>query len=130
MRLASLAFISLLSVSATAQPAKRALLIGIDDYTASTLPVVGPTQHRGWPDLRGAANDVRILTDMLVLRHGFERRNIVTLTNQQATRAAILRGIEQHLVRPARQGDIVFYYFAGHGAQVPNAGLRRARPAR
>jgi hypothetical protein len=58
---------------------------------------------------------------MLVLRYGFDRKNIVTLTNQQATREAILRSIEQHLIRPARKGDVVFYYFAGHGAQVPNA---------
>lgn len=116
-----LALILLLAVSATAQPAKRALLIGIDDYTASSLPVVGPKQHRGWPDLQGAANDVRILSELLVLRYGFERKNVVTLTNQQATRAAILLAIEQHLVHPARKGDIVFYYFAGHGAQVPNA---------
>jgi hypothetical protein len=120
MRIARLAFITLLSVAAIGQPAKRALLIGIDDYTASTLPAVSAVEHRGWPDLRGGANDVRILTDMLVLRYGFARTNIVTLTNQQATRAAILRTIDEHLVRPARKGDIVFYYFAGHGAQVPN----------
>jgi hypothetical protein len=121
MHLPILAFITFITVSATAQPARRALLIGIDDYTASTLPAAGPKQHRGWPDLQGAANDVRILSEMLVLRYGFERKNVVTLTNQQATREAILRSIEQHLVRPARKGDVVFYYFAGHGAQVPNA---------
>lgn len=121
MRLPILAFIALLAVSATAQPSRRALLIGIDDYTASTLPPAGPKQHRGWPDLQGAANDVRILGEMLVLRHGFQRNQIVTLANQQATREAILRAIEQHLVRPARKGDVVFFYFAGHGAQVPNA---------
>jgi len=115
-----LILIVLLAISATGQPVRRALLIGIDDYTASTLPVVTAVEHRGWPDLQGAANDTRILSDMLVLRYGFERKNIVTLTNQQATRAAILSAIERHLVRPARKGDIVFYYFAGHGAQVPN----------
>ncbi|HYC58055.1 MAG TPA: caspase family protein [Thermoanaerobaculia bacterium] len=120
MRFATLAFIALIACSATAQPARRALLIGIDDYTASTLPIAGPQQHRGWPDLQGAANDVRILSEMLVLRYGFDRKDIVTLTNQQATRAAILHSIEQHLVRPAQKGDVVFYYFAGHGAQVPN----------
>lgn len=119
--LVTLAFLALIAVSATAQPARRALLIGIDDYTASTLPAVGPKQHRGWPDLQGAANDARILGEMLVLRYGFERKNVVLLTNQQATRAAILRSIEQHLLGPARKGDVVFYYFAGHGAQVPNA---------
>jgi hypothetical protein len=122
MRTLWLAFITILSFATNAQPARRAVLIGIDDYTASTLPVVNATrQHAGWPDLRGAANDVRILNDMLVLRYGFERKNIITLTNQQATRTAILRAIEQHLVRPSRRGDVVFYYFAGHGAQVPNA---------
>lgn len=121
MRLAILAFLALATLAANAQPSRRALLIGIDDYTASTLPAAGPNQHRGWPDLQGAANDVRILGEMLVLRYGFERKNIITLTNQQATREAILRSIEQHLVRPARKGDVVFYYFAGHGAQVPNA---------
>ena len=120
MRLTRLAFLILLTVPATAEPARRALLIGIDDYTASTLPAAGPTEHRGWPDLRGAANDVHILADMLVLLYGFERKNIVILTNQQATRAAILRAIDEHLVRPAKSGDVLFYYYAGHGAQVPN----------
>ena len=100
---------------------RRALLIGIDDYTASTLPRVGPVdpgRERGWPDLKGAANDVDLLAELL-LRYGFERQNIVVLKNQQATRAAILRSLE-HLARESRKGDIAFYYFAGHGAQVPN----------
>jgi hypothetical protein len=114
-------FMALLAVTASAQPAKRALLIGIDDYTASTIPIVKTVEHRGWPDLQGAANDVRVLSEMLVLRYGFERKDIVTLTNQQATRAAILRAIEEQLVAPARAGDIVLFYFAGHGSQVPNA---------
>ncbi|HYC90981.1 MAG TPA: caspase family protein [Thermoanaerobaculia bacterium] len=118
-----IALIALLAASAHAQPARRALLIGIDDYTASTLPRVAqvpPDRERGWPDLKGAANDVALLEEMLVLRYGFRRQDIVTLKNQQATRAAILGAIERHLVRPARQGDVVFYYFAGHGGQVPN----------
>lgn len=110
----------LLAPPAGGQPSRRALLIGIDDYTASTLPEAKPGRERGWPDLKGAANDVRILAGMLVPVYGFEKENIVTLTNQQATRAAILEAIEHHLVRPARRGDVVFFYFAGHGAQVPN----------
>jgi uncharacterized caspase-like protein len=121
MPILRLALVFLLTASASGQPAKRALLIGIDDYTASTLAAITSIPHRGWPDLQGATNDVRILADMLVLRYGFERKNVLTLTNQQATRTAILRAIDEHLVRPARRGDIVFFYFAGHGAQVPNA---------
>lgn len=119
-RFARLLLVVVLAGPAFGQPARRALLIGIDDYTASTLPARTPVPHRGWPDLQGATNDVRILADMLVLRYGFERKNVVTLTNQQATRAAILHTIDERLVRPARRGDVIFCYFAGHGAQVPN----------
>jgi Caspase domain len=107
-----------------AEPQRRALLIGIDDYTASTLarPRQGAAPiDRGWPDLKGAANDVEILRQMLVHVYGLSSTDIITLKNQQATRAAILRAIEQHLAAPAAKGDIVFLYFAGHGAQVPNS---------
>jgi hypothetical protein len=110
------------TADAQTPPRRRALLIGIDDYSASTLPrpLRFKHDHRGWPDLKGAANDVGILREMLVLLYGFAPNDIVTLKNQQATRTAILQSIEQHLVRPANKGDIVFYYFAGHGSQVPN----------
>ena len=114
---------ALLAASSDAQtPRRRALLIGIDDYTASTLsrPLRRQTNDRGWPDLKGAANDVDILKQILVLVYGFRPDDIVTLKNQQATRAAILQSIEQVLVKPAEKGDVVFYYFAGHGSQVPN----------
>lgn len=107
---------------AQAIPRRRALLIGIDDYTASTLPRPprAKGEQRGWPDLKGATNDVGILREMLVRVYGFQDDEIITLKNQQATRAAILQAIEHSLVRPAAKGDIVFYYFAGHGSQVPN----------
>ncbi len=112
----------LINVSAAAQvaPRKRAVLIGIDDYSASGIPAVASTDHRGWPDLKGAANDTGILREMLVSTFGFHPGDVVVLTNQQATRAAILRAIEQHLVRPAAKDDVLFFYFAGHGSQVPN----------
>lgn len=123
LRMFTLTALLLFAASVDAQqPVRRALLIGIDDYSASTLPRrPNPHRDRGWPDLKGAVNDVRILEELLVLLYGFERKNIVTLTNQQATRAAILQSIERHLVAPAKKGDVVFYYFAGHGSQVPNA---------
>jgi hypothetical protein len=76
---------------------------------------------RAWPNLGGAANDVAILQEMLVLLYGFDRRDIVTLTDQAATRDAILRAIEQHLVTPAAKDDVTFFYYAGHGSQVRNS---------
>lgn len=115
--------LSAASLDAQTPPRRRALLIGIDDYSASALPrpLRARPEQRGWPDLKGAVNDVGILREMLVLVYGFAPDDVVTLRNQQATRAAILQSIEQHLVKPAAKGDVVFYYFAGHGSQVPNA---------
>jgi hypothetical protein len=117
------------SISADAQTLgrRRALLVGINDYTASRLvpanvrSSVPPAPGRDWPNLTGAANDVHTLEEMLVLLYGFERRDIVTLTDQSATRAAILQAVEQHLVKPAERGDVLFFYFAGHGSQVRNS---------
>src|SRR5204863_464530 len=60
------------------------------------------------------------MRQMLELVHGFAPHDIVTLTDQAATRAAILRAIETHLIAPAAAGDIVFFFYAGHGSQVRN----------
>jgi hypothetical protein len=101
---------------------RRALLIGINDYTASKLGAKKPgtIPQRDWPNLNGAVNDVLTLREMLRLVYGFPAAGIVTLLDQQATRAAILQNIDQHLVAPAVKGDVVLLYFAGHGSQVRN----------
>lgn len=110
-----------LAVRSDGAPHKRALLIGINDYSASQLPPQAPpAPGRDWPDLRGAVNDVESMREMLVLLHGFTQSDIVTLTDQAATRRAILQAIETRLVAPAASGDVVFFYYAGHGAQVRN----------
>jgi uncharacterized caspase-like protein len=109
-----------------AQPAsrRRALLIGINDYSASTLgthPRPPLPAGRDWPRLSGAVNDVEAMQEMLVLFYGFQRQDILVLTNQAATRQAIVQAIEQHLVRNTAKGDEVFFYFGGHGSQVRNS---------
>jgi len=112
------------AVNAGAAPRRRALLIGINDYTASALvahPSSAPAPGRDWPNLAGTVNDVNAMREMLVLLYGFDRSDIVTLTDQAATRDAIIRGIEQHLVNPAAKDDVVFFYYAGHGSQVRNS---------
>ena len=70
----------------------RALLIGINDYTASRLGVPPKdAPKRDWRELTGAVNDVETLKQMLVLLYGVDERRIVTLTDQAATRAAMLQ---------------------------------------
>jgi hypothetical protein len=102
---------------------RRALLIGINDYTASHLGVrrLAPAPGRDWPNLAGAVNDVRILKEMLPLLYGFAPGDIVTIVDQDATRVAILDAIKRHLVEPASKGDVFLFYYAGHGSQVRNS---------
>ncbi|MBV9493534.1 MAG: caspase family protein, partial [Acidobacteria bacterium] len=119
----------LIAAVVLAQPlraAKLALLVGIDDYTASRLQAdkkSKPVPGRDWPNLDGAVNDIRLAADLLVAVHGFRRTDIVTLTDQQATRGAILTAIRK-LGASARRGDVVVFYYSGHGSQVRNTASR------
>ncbi len=119
------ACILLVAAGADAQPPvhRRALLIGINDYTASRLgkpPSATTQQDRDWLNLNGAVNDVAMLQEMLTLLYGVDRRDIVTLTDQAATRAAILQGLE-NLATNASKDNVLLFYFAGHGSQVKNS---------
>src|SRR5258708_11582174 len=103
-------------------PEKRAVLVGINDYSASRLPAANlPTRDRDWQDLGGAVMDVEILRELLVSRYGFQRSNIVTLTDQAATRAGILDALDQHLVKRSKKNDVVLFYYSGHGSQGRNS---------
>jgi hypothetical protein len=115
-------FAVLCALAFNAHAARRALLIGINDYTASRLGRrIAMPPDRDWVDLNGALNDVDAMRQMLVLIYGFDERDIVTLTDQRATRIAILRSVEEHLLKPAAKGDVLLFYFAGHGSQVRNS---------
>jgi uncharacterized caspase-like protein len=118
---ASLFALCILLVAGEIQARYRALLVGINDYTASRLgaPVPGVPQ-RGWVTLTGAVNDVEILKQMLVLVYRVDPREIVALTDQAATRDAILQSLK-HLADTAARGDVILFYFAGHGSQVRNS---------
>jgi len=99
----------------------RALLIGINDYTASRLGAPAPgAPQRGWVSLNGAVNDVETLKQMLILVYGVAPGEIVTLTDQAATREAILQSLKR-LTASAAKGDVILFYFAGHGSQRTNS---------
>lgn len=93
---------------------KLALLIGINQYPETALDTV-PNPDAG---LRGCETDVALQRELLVHRFGFQSSDILTLTNQQATRNGILEAIAQHLVAQAHPGDVVLLHFSGYGSQV------------
>ena len=104
-----------------------ALLVGIDDYQ---------TQLTGVSSLHGCVNDIKAIQEYL--KHAIATRNKIAaengadnkwklvddsvvpwkLTNELATRQAIIDGFEQHLCQ-ADSDDVVLFYYAGHGSQEP-----------
>ena len=84
---------------------KLALLIGIGEYP----------QESGWSTIHGD-NDVAIIKDLLV-GQDFKEHNICELTNSAATKVGIMSALES-ILQKAKQGDVVYIHFSGHGQQV------------
>ena len=89
---------------------KKALIVGINDYAPVGV---------GGPDLRGCVNDVQDVA------HSLNALGIVPatpktmriLTDQRATRSAILDGLKW-LITGAKKGDTLVFHYSGHGSQV------------
>ncbi|MBD2089428.1 caspase family protein [Microcoleus sp. FACHB-1515] len=100
---------------ALAQPARRklALLIGINQYPESVAdrsPVRGAV-------LTGCLTDIELQRELLTARFGFLPADILTLTDQQATRSAIVDAFQFHLAQ-AQANDTVIVHFSGLGSRV------------
>lgn len=89
---------------------KLALLIGINQYPSSVLGKA----HR---PLQGCLTDVELQRQLLVYRFGFSPENIVTLVDNQATRAAILEAL-YNLTQQSTTNDFVVIHFSGYGSQI------------
>ncbi|WP_414752245.1 caspase family protein [Anabaena sp. CCY 9910] len=87
-------------------PRKLALLIGINQYRKSS-------------SLSGCLTDVELQKELLVHRFGFQATDILTLTEEQASREFIEAAFLDHLVKQAKPGDVVVFHFSGYGTQLP-----------
>ncbi|MEH2423762.1 MAG: caspase family protein [Nostoc sp.] len=92
---------------ALAQPSPRklALLIGINQY-----PKI--------PALSGCLTDVELQRELLIHRFGFQGSDILTLTEEQASREFIEAAFWDHLGKQAKPGDLVIFHFSGYGSRV------------
>lgn len=90
---------------------RKALLIGIN-YNGTRA------------QLRGCVNDAKNI-QRLLLQNGFQddSRHMVLLADEggghRPTKENILKGF-QWLVQGVAPGDVLFFHFSGHGAQVPD----------
>lgn len=91
------------------KPKRRALLVGINEYAK-------PGQN-----LEGCVNDV-FLMSALLQESGFAAEDIRIVLNDRATHQGVRERLEW-LLGDAKDGDLRFFYYSGHGAQFPAYGL-------
>ena len=84
---------------------KLALIVAIGEYTAASK--IKPI---------ASVNDIKYIKTALS-RNGFSEKNIDTLINSKATKAAILNSLTQ-LSEKAKKNDIIVIHFSCHGQQI------------
>lgn len=84
---------------------QKALLIGINKYK---IPGA---------DLNGCVNDVTNLRDVLLKYFNFEIDNIKIITDERATKNAIISGLNW-LCEGVKSTDSILFQFSGHGSQI------------
>lgn len=93
------------SALAESNSRKLALLIGINQY---------PHGRK----LQGCITDVELQKELLIYRFGFNPKNIITLTNAQATKENIENAFFEYLIDQGAKDDIVVIHFSGLGRKV------------
>lgn len=99
-------FFLLFGITTNAQPDKYALIVAIGDYPAEGK----------WGDI-SSQNDVPLIEAALKAQ-GFEEKDIKVIYDDEATRAGMEEAIKEYLLKPADDGDVVFFHYSGHGQQI------------
>jgi hypothetical protein len=112
---ASLSLLGKQYQQALAQPTRRklALLVGINQYPESVCDYIPKGSALG-----GCLTDVELQQELLIHRFGFQPADILTLTDEAATRRGIEAAFLDHLVRQAQPEDVVLFHFSGLGSQI------------
>ncbi|KAL4303055.1 hypothetical protein GQ457_10G003350 [Hibiscus cannabinus] len=98
--------------------AKRALLVGCN-YEGTRF------------SLRGCIHDADTIGNLIVSELGFEMADVKVLTD--GPRSSVLptgkniKSALREMVTSARPGDVLFFYFSGHGTTLPAFGRDRFR---
>lgn len=104
---------------------KRALLVGISEYQLKTR------KEEQWSLLESSAkNDVELMAGVLINNLQFAPDDIKIISDTPVeinskiipplipTHKTIVDTFRSFLIEQAKPGDVVFFYFAGHGSQV------------
>lgn len=87
----------------------RALVVGVDVY-----------QNPNINETPGAADDAKAMRQLLIDKFKFAPESIKVLLDKEASAANIVQNFQTWLIDGTRPGDRVFFFYAGHGFQVPD----------
>lgn len=107
------AVILLPGFSAKSEATEKALIIGVSRYEYPES--FSPSIHN--LNLPGVNNDIARMT-VFASQLGFEKRNIITLSNETASEQNIKRTLTEHFIAGIEPDDRVLIYFSGHGSVV------------
>ncbi|KAK6068033.1 hypothetical protein SCUP515_09815 [Seiridium cupressi] len=111
-------------------PQRFAILVGIDFYPSNGSRTAGDGTGMTATSLKGCVNDARAMGDFLQEKFEVQHIHILTHTaNEGNTKPIedpqslpsyqnIKRQFDQ-VITEAQKGDLVLFYFAGHGASLP-----------
>lgn len=96
---------------------KHALLIGITDYYDAK-------GKRSNESLYGPVNDANAVRELLIQKFGYKPGDIDTIYNAAATRDNIIKGLRKK-IDACKPGDIMFFFYSGHGVWMENKALEK-----
>ncbi|HTE18781.1 MAG TPA: caspase family protein, partial [Armatimonadota bacterium] len=88
---------------------RRALLVAVSRYDRG--------QKRPWRNLTSYL-DSQAIRSVLIRRFGFRPQDVLVVSDAGATRRGIIGAFENHLIAPAKPGDVLVFHFAGHGQPI------------
>src|SRR5437867_4850936 len=97
------------SPAAAGSGERWALIVGVDQYQSKDIPPLG-----------GAVGDARAVREALVKYAEFPESQVTLLTSDGAVKpgaVSILEKLEE-IKAAAKPGDLLLFFFAGHGVQV------------
>jgi uncharacterized caspase-like protein len=108
----------LVSAPKRAAPDQGVASSGDTLYRDSHALIIGIDQYAKWPGLHHAVRDAKAMQETLVTRFGFKAENVTALYDGDATRANILRTLNEKLAdaKRVKRDDRVMVFFAGHGS--------------
>jgi metacaspase-1 len=93
----------------------KAFCVGINDYGHRNAPEMGMTDM----DLKGCVNDAHDWANLIVRHYDFSVADVTFLTDADATKENIIKGLKG-LLAGAEHGDVLVFTSSSHGFCTPD----------